>query len=212
MEWWRSVETALSNLGGSASLKRIYDEVRTVRERQNDTLPRSFEAIVRRELEYNSSDSTNWKQRRNLFYSVDGIGAGHWGLRSSLQSAPIAHDLGSVAPERAEVSILRIIRDTVLTKKIKLLHENVCQMCGATIELPNGSRYSEAHHIIPLGRPHNGPDSAENIIVVCLNHHAMLDLGSCNLDASALRTKSGHRISSASVNYHNENIVGQLAR
>ncbi|MEJ6719982.1 MAG: hypothetical protein QNK82_15945 [Akkermansiaceae bacterium] len=33
--------------------------------------------------------------------------------------------------------------------------------------------YAEAAHIRPLGTPHNGPDSMENLL--CLNHRVALD-------------------------------------
>src|SRR5690606_19162445 len=78
-------------------------------------------------------------------------------------------------PERIETKIQRIIRDTALSKKVKALHNYKCQLCGTTIELPNGQRYAEAHHIKPLGSPHDGPDIMGNLICLCPNHHAMLD-------------------------------------
>jgi predicted restriction endonuclease len=64
-----------------------------------------------------------------------------------------------------------------LARQLKLLYENRCQICGESITLPNGTRYSEAHHVRPLGRPHHGPDVAGNILVLCPNHHVMLDYG-----------------------------------
>jgi hypothetical protein len=211
MYWWQSVEDALKNLNGSARLETIYEEVRRVRANSGDTLPPSLEAVVRKELEYNSSDSSNWHQARNLFYSVDGIGNGHWGLRSMLVPPPIASDIeeptDDTGTKRGEVTTYRIIRDTEMARKIKVLHGNQCQICGHGIKLPSGLLYVEAHHVIPLGQPHSGPDVASNIIVVCPNHHAMLDFGCMRIDRTALKAVAGHYISEASITYHNTNIV-----
>ncbi|MFQ5534200.1 MAG: HNH endonuclease [Sphingomonadales bacterium] len=37
--------------------------------------------------------------------------------------------------------------------------------------------YSEAAHIKPLGKPHDGPDKASNMLVFCPNHHLQFDRG-----------------------------------
>lgn len=210
MYWRESVELALRNLGGGANLDGLYREVRKVRTEHNDTIPRSLEAIVRKELEYNSSDSSNWRGERDLFYSVHGIGKGFWGLRASIPVTPVASDVASqLSPEetqRAEITISRIIRDTAMAKKVKAINGYHCQICGECIELPNGQSYVEAHHLIPLGAPHNGPDVPSNIIVVCPNHHAMLDLGCINLSQATLTCRLGHRIADESIEYH-ERIV-----
>ncbi|MDR6308148.1 hypothetical protein FHS66_001331 [Pacificitalea manganoxidans] len=218
MYWWKSVETALGNLGGVATLKDLYVEVRSVRLSSGDTMPGSIEAVVRKELEYNSSDSSNWRGDRNLFFSVHGVGKGVWGLRSQLEPEPSASDLAPPEPEEdgaseapiSEVTVNRIIRDTEMARKIKALHHSECQICGLTIHLTDGRPYAEAHHVIPLGRPHKGPDIPSNIIVVCPNHHAMLDLGCIPLNPSELREVPGHKISTTSINYHNDQIVPRM--
>src|SRR5690606_26268428 len=104
------------------------------------------------ELEYNSSDSTNWNKKRDLFFSVHGIGRGVWGLRQLLDQ-PTASDnsepeTDGTAPV-VTTTISRIIRDTNMSREIKALHHSRCQICGETINLPDGRRYAEAHHIIP---------------------------------------------------------------
>lgn len=212
MQWWQSVEKALNNLGGAASLGSIYAEVRKVRASANDSQPPSLDAIVRRELEYNSSDSSNWKMNRDIFFSVHGIGNGVWGLRSMAQVPPQAVDMDIPGPEREEVTISRIIRDTVMTRKIKALHGHACQLCGEWITLPDGKRYAEAHHLIPLGKPHSGPDIPANIIVVCPNHHAKLDFGCIQLKVEDLRVTAGHTISTKSISYHNDVVVPKMGQ
>ena len=76
--WRDDVKAALSRLGGQGSLEEIYAEVQRAR---STNLPPSWQAIIRRELEYNSSDSDSYQHRFDIFFSVDGIGSGIWGLR-----------------------------------------------------------------------------------------------------------------------------------
>lgn len=211
MLWWESVEEALTNLGGAAPLRDLYAEVRKVRTRDGDTIPQSLDAVVRRELEYNSSDSTQWKKKRDIFFSVHGKGEGVWGLRVEMAPAPEAVDLSEpeiVGPAPVEqITINRILRDTAMSRKVKALHHGHCQICGQTIKLPDGRPYAEGHHLIPLGKPHLGPDISANIIVVCPNHHAMLDMGCISLDLDKLATAAGHTISPQSIIYHNDVVV-----
>jgi predicted restriction endonuclease len=56
--------------------------------------------------------------------------------------------------------------------------------CGKTvvIGLDPERRYSEAAHIKPLGNPHDGPDKAGNLLVLCPNHHLQLDRGVISLE------------------------------
>lgn len=107
-------------------------------------------------------------------------------------------------PEREDIVTSRIIRDTALSKKIKLLHAYECQLCGTALEMPAGKKYAECHHIKPLGKPHNGPDVIENMICLCPNHHAALDYGAIKLNGEKVRTTQDHTISEEFFNYHNE--------
>jgi hypothetical protein len=117
-----------------------------------------------------------------------------------------AFDIGELDElKRIETTILRIIRDTKLSLAVKELYQYKCQICGHSIKFPNGKNYAEAHHIKPLGAPHNGPDCIENIICVCPNHHAELDYGIRNLDYS-ITLNEKHKIKSEYIYYHNNKI------
>jgi hypothetical protein len=118
--------------------------------------------------------------------------------------APQSHDLQ--APMRVQTTVSRILRDTQLTNRVKMLHNYECQICGHTLILANGSRYAEGHHIQPLGVPHNGPDVIENIVCLCPNHHAACDLGAIRLDPNELRQRAGHCLSQRYIDYHNKTI------
>ena len=208
--WADDIEIALRNLGGIAPLSEIYDEVKKVRQAPH---PKSFEATVRGAIERHSSDSAAFSGN-DRFFSASGIGGGVWGLRALLEETPQAFDItqqGNEAPKKVLQSTYRVLRDTLLARELKLLHKHQCQICGKHIELSDGKRYSEAHHIMPLGSPHNGPDVAENILVLCPNHHVMLDYGAIELDLGSLRTAPGHVVGSKYVEYHNNAIVPKAA-
>jgi hypothetical protein len=109
-----------------------------------------------------------------------------------------------VSAQRGQFTTYRIIRDTALARLVKMHHNYECQICGEWIDLPNGERYAEAHHVQPLGSPHDGPDRIENIVCVCPNHHAELDYFARSLDMSHLRSVEGHSVDEKYLAYHNE--------
>ena len=85
---------------------------------------------------------------------------------------------------RAVVRRIRL-RNTFLAAWMKRRYRETCQVCRERLELTNCTYYAEAHHIKPLGIPHNGPDVKGNILVVCPNHHVMFDRGALIIDPSS---------------------------
>lgn len=57
-------------------------------------------------------------------------------------------------------------------KKLKELYDYRCQICGQTIGLPYGVKIAHIHHIDYFSTSMN--NNADNIIVVCPNHHAII--------------------------------------
>ena len=102
-----------------------------------------------------------------------------------------------------EVNI--ILRKRSLVQKMKMIYDNTCQLCGIKLAIGGEDFYSEVHHIIPLGEPHNGPDDIKNMICVCPNHHVQLDLKAIRLDLNLMKLVK-HKISSVSINHHNSHI------
>ncbi len=76
--WREDVVRALTKIGGQGHLSEIYRSIEKIRQ---GPLPQNFHAIVRRELEHNSSDSIAYLGKRDLFRNVKGIGEGVWSLR-----------------------------------------------------------------------------------------------------------------------------------
>ena len=72
------------------------------------------------------------------------------------------------------VTISRLVRDSVLAKKLKLLYKHQCQVCNQQLPSYNGF-ISEAHHIHPYNKTHKGDDTWGNMIVLCPNCHAQFD-------------------------------------
>ena len=113
-------------------------------------------------------------------------------------------------PKRVETTTYRVLRNTKKAKDIKWLYDSCCQICGETIML--GDRpYAEAHHIKPLGSPHNGPDHESNILCVCPNHHVMLDYFAVALNLTDLRLHQAHSLNPEYIAYHNRQVDQQTS-
>lgn len=137
---------------------------------------------------------------------------------SRSQTAPLKQslaDLGSLGqstPGTAEVLIQQRQRDARLVAELKRIHDFKCQICGHRIRDPHSESgwCIEAHHIQPIGRPHFGPDTADNILIVCPNHHTELDKGVLDLRLSEIRVTVGHRIEQEFIDYYEAEIFAAL--
>jgi len=101
-----------------------------------------------------------------------------WGpsTNSAAAASAVAEEAAAYgpAPRRAS-TVLRVVRDTAITRSVKLLHDYHCQVCE--VQLRGVVPYAEAAHIRPLGAPHHGPDILANVLCLCPNHHILFDLG-----------------------------------
>lgn len=124
---------------------------------------------------------------------------------------------GYSVPGRQEMRVSRIIRDSVRARRVKVLYDYRCQMCKTRLECPAGP-YSESAHIRPLGTPHNGPDTEDNILCLCPNHHVLFDNGAISItdnlsligDDSNLTVHRNHHINRHYLAYHREHLVVML--
>jgi putative restriction endonuclease len=70
--------------------------------------------------------------------------------------------------------------------------------------------YAEGAHIKPLGAPHRGPDTLDNLLCLCPNHHLLFDVGAITIaddmtligTFGKLRTIPKHAINVEYVRYH----------
>ncbi len=135
-----------------------------------------------------------------------------------------ALDLVAPDPDRVETTRSRVVRNTDLAHDMKRMYNHTCQVCSVSRRGPDGNPYAEAHHIRPLGRPHDGPDEPENILVLCPNHHADFDYGRLTVDpetyrvthtyeeavdGTVLNIADPHQISDDHLTYHNKVIAGE---
>ena len=72
------------------------------------------------------------------------------------------------------------------------------------------NEYAEGAHIKPIGKPHRGPDTTDNMLCLCPNHHVSFDKGtlfiaddySLNGEPGKLHVKEGHEIDAEYIRYH----------
>ena len=121
---------------------------------------------------------------------------------------------GREQPGRIRSTIQRVVRSTEVSRFVKRVHDDHCQMCDVRLETPTGG-YSEGAHVQPLGRPHDGPDTADNILCLCPNHHVLFDSGAVVItdelelvDTTSgrrlgrLRTEPTHQVAPEFIRYH----------
>lgn len=122
-------------------------------------------------------------------------------------------------------------RNRKIVEELKNLYGNRCQVCGEYIDMGKEVKYSEVHHIHPIGKEHNGVDNKYNMIVLCPNHHKMFDLGilainpvDCesiiHIDKNNIlnnkKIEFKHLVDETNIRYHYEhiylNLIKQLKR
>lgn len=117
-------------------------------------------------------------------------------------------------PLRRETTVLRIVRDTTQARRTKELYDYRCQMCGIRLE-GLAELYAEAAHIRPLGVPHRGPDTPDNLLCLCPNHHVLFDHGGLVIDEDLslmgaegkLNVSSRHTINVEHLRYRREHCL-----
>lgn len=73
-------------------------------------------------------------------------------------------------PDRVTGSRSGYRRDDAVRQHVLKRAAGRCEHCGAQgFELPDGSYYLEAHHVISLAD--QGPDRVDNVIALCAHHH-----------------------------------------
>lgn len=133
------------------------------------------------------------------------------------QAELITRELPEQDPAFTTSTVTRRVRDSVISRKVKHLYDDHCQICETQIQAINGRTYSEGAHVRPIGRPHLGADQLDNLLCLCPNHHTQLDVGgmvilddysvalTSDLHAFAeLRFRGKHRVSIENTRYQRE--------
>lgn len=128
---------------------------------------------------------------------------------------PLEPPAGNLTPTRATGIEQRVVRNSAVSQWVKDTHAHACQVCDVVLDLPVGS-YSEGAHIRPIGSPHDGPDTVDNVLCLCPTHHVLFDKGAIYVDDELqVRTHAGkalgpllihddHHIGVAHLAYHRE--------
>jgi hypothetical protein len=149
-------------------------------------------------------------------------------VRAGTASEPFDLDLGaelpavpegSSNPGTASSTVTRIVRDNTVSRWVKKLYGNRCQICGTAVETRTGT-YSEGAHIRALGGGHGGPDVPSNVLCLCPNDHVRFDSGALYLKEGevfttgaatligALNVHPHHAIDWAHADYHRAHFAG----
>lgn len=131
--------------------------------------------------------------------------------------------------DREPTSPMRETRQVATFRRIKENRDRLEEWYGGRRQLCNehlGSRHGaifDAAHIQPLA--HGGPDTVDNMLSLCPNHHRQIDLGAIGIDPdthailapietapSSLTTlvvRSEHHLRRAYIEYHHQNVFGR---
>ncbi|MBX9448998.1 MAG: HNH endonuclease [Taibaiella sp.] len=183
--WKEDIISALNLIGGEGHYSDIYEAIEEIRGKEN--LPVSWKAIVRGSIETYSKDSEKFDGKNDLFYSVQGLGNGIWGLNNfepDIHQVDLTED-DIEFPEGKKMLRKHILRERnpKLVRLAKLSFKQkfgklFCVICDFDFTIKYGdigNDFIEAHHIKPISEiKENEKTKIEDLIMVCSNCHRML--------------------------------------
>ncbi|MEX5305207.1 YDG/SRA domain-containing protein [Kocuria sp. CPCC 205258] len=107
------------------------------------------------------------------------------------------------SPIRSETSGSSIERFTAVAAWVKKIYGGTCQFCRTRVTLSGDLNYSEGAHIRPLAYPHNGTDTADNMLCLCPTCHVRFNRLTLYLDED-LRV---HDLTTSNVRYARQILV-----
>lgn len=195
---FETVAAALRSLGGQARPVEIADEIRRLFPGPHTS---NLLQSVRARIQECSSDSHHWKKKRDLFYSVHGIGGGVWGLRDMDPLNPINRDgfvdsaetyMATEGAASLRTHLRRERSKSLIQRFKKQLKTFACSVCGFDFARTYGEvgyGFIEAHHKVPIAQLEPGAKTRlEDLAAVCSNCHRMLHRSGC-LSIEDLRSR-----------------------
>lgn len=184
--WLDEVIDVLKDIGGHGYYSDIYDRL-LERGIMDISQNPNWTASVRQTIERYSSDSEVYSGIKDVFYAVEGIGKGHWGLREfepSGNNVDLTED-DTGFPEGKKKLRQHICRERnakvikLAKEKFKAEHgELYCEACKfkfKDIYGDIGDDFIEGHHEIPVSEiPEGYKTKVEDIILLCSNCHRMI--------------------------------------
>lgn len=196
MTYKEKIIEALNLLGGHAYLNDIYKVFE--KSSEDIKLPKSYKAIIRATLERYSSDSMAFEGAEDLFYSVDGIGNGHWGLIKYDNELELTQEDDEFSEGKLLLKkhLQRERNPKLISRaKKKFIAKNghlFCEVCGFDFKEKYGDlgeNFIEAHHIKPISTmANNEKTKIEDIVMVCSNCHSMIHRSKPWLSKDGLKT------------------------
>lgn len=188
--WLDEIIDVMKDLGGHGTILDITERVY-----ERNIMDFNANPLVREKVRgtiYNySSDATFFKGEvggsKDIFYSVDGLGKGHWGLRDfepTEENVDITED--DMGFEEGKMKLKQhIVRERnpqvvkLAKQRFKEEHGRLfCEVCDFDFfekygEL--GEDFIEGHHTIPVSElEENQKTKVKDIALVCANCHKML--------------------------------------
>ena len=122
--------------------------------------------IVNQELRFKKISANAFERASEIFVQI----SANW----ELEKNDLVQDQMTLPNETQESFTKRIKRYKKIVDEIKIIYDSRCQIenCGFTFLKLNGEKYAEGHHLIPLAK--GGNQGAENVVILCANHHRML--------------------------------------
>lgn len=191
MKMINQIIEAMNFLGGHCYYKDLYDKIIELHPNccENYSNISNWKASIRATIERNSSDSTVYNSRNpDYFYSIDGIGKGHWGLRKpQITKSTVditTDDEGFIeGKEILQKHILKERNHALKTEAIKRFKSNnnnqvYCEICGFSFSEKYGDigkDFIEIHHTKPISEmKENERTKIEDISLLCSNCHSMI--------------------------------------
>jgi len=182
--WLEDIIQSMTELGGISHYSDLYKKVSEIR---TQVLPASWQAIIRRAIEVNSSDSEAFAGKDDLFFSTEGLGRGIWGLRNyvpTITNVDLTED-DVEFPEGKELLKKHVLRERnprlVFEAKKAFKEKNgslFCEVCDFVFVEKYGKvgeDFIEAHHVKPISEmTENEKTKISDLVMVCSNCHKML--------------------------------------
>lgn len=183
---------ALRILGGQGALKDIYKAIEDRNQLPGLNTNENWQNTVRANLQRYSSNSKNYQGKEDLFFSVEGLLSGIWGIRDdSMLDMPDTFDFfadGECKDADTErvfkegtqklIVVNAYERNKTLRRSSIEIYGVDCQICEFNFEKCYGIRgrgFIEIHHIVPLSEIKQiYIITPEDLLPVCSNCHSIV--------------------------------------
>jgi len=153
--------------------KIIVDEIKELKKAgirldEYEKLQKIYRFVTGRKYNLSEEDDSDLKEQEELLPLV----------KTALNRKQIIKELQNLKPqdpETVEFKGKQYKRDNKTIAELKVYRDFKCQICGYRIIKKDKSYYIEAAHIIE--KRNKGPETPDNILILCPNHHKEFDLG-----------------------------------